>query len=329
MNGMELKELFIKNKFKKFIFVQPGGNWGDFLIYFGAEHLANSCGIDFTSYTKEQFLDIDTLPKNDQEYVIYIHGGGAFNEWCSASAFQILQHAVDLQNAIIIYGPCTCGDNVKFLEEKFSKIFNTLTDFQCYFYSRENITFNILNSLNCFPKTVSILFDCDTALHADKEAILDYCDVEERFDYDFFALREDNEQPNFSFSKSYTSVHFDPAIWCRSFKHWLIVHINAKKIITNRTHSSILGAVLKKETHLLDGSYHKNKSIWKDFLIEKGVYWEEESYIKQLLKYSLIDRVIPGFLKKSWKFNYYYLLLQGVPSNKLISKNVSANKPTY
>jgi len=43
----ELFRIFKKYQSKQFVFVEPGGNWGDYLIYMGAYKLAKLCGIIF------------------------------------------------------------------------------------------------------------------------------------------------------------------------------------------------------------------------------------------------------------------------------------------
>jgi hypothetical protein len=51
------------------------------------------------------------------------------------------------------------------------------------------------------------------------------------------------------------------------------IHALASRIITNRTHSSILGAILRKPTTLLGGSCHKDCGVWEHSLARRGAQW--------------------------------------------------------
>lgn len=44
-----LASLFLELKERPFVFVQPGGNAGDYLIYKGAEKVGKMCGLDSIS----------------------------------------------------------------------------------------------------------------------------------------------------------------------------------------------------------------------------------------------------------------------------------------
>ena len=56
---------------------------------------------------------------------------------------------------------------------------------------------------------------------------------------------------------------------------WAVLHMHASRIVTNRSHSAIMGAVLGKDTSIFAGSYHKNRSIYDYSLKELGVKWLE------------------------------------------------------
>ena len=300
--------LFKNHKDKEFLFVQPGGNWGDHLIYFGAEFLAQSLGISFKSYTKAQFLALSDVTDN----VIYIHGGGAFNEWCSDSGFALLSRALKLKNNVVIYGPASCGDNIKFLQQKFDACFANNQSLKCYMFAREQRTFDIFSSLHVLSDNAYLSKDVDTAFHLTKEAIMAKVG-KEAFLYDFYGFREDNEAPDVTHNMSFKEVVFDPALWSDDFEQWLKVHLHAKKIITNRTHSSILGSILEKPTYLFNGSYHKNRSIWEETLQDSGVKWLDTAAAIQLVKPNLIDKLVPNIVRNSWKVKHAYWKWKKVP----------------
>lgn len=303
-----LPELFSQYKNKKFIFIQPGGNWGDHLIYFGAEYLAEQLGLDFISKTKEEFLALDDI--TDQ--VIYIHGGGAFNSWCSDSGFRLLTAALKKESNIVIYGPASCGDDVQFLIEQFTKCFIENKSEKCYMFAREQKTFDMFSNITTINEHVTLSKDVDTAFHLSKKAVIKRVG-EEKFLYDFYGFREDNEACNQKHEFSFSEVVFDPPLWCNSFEHWLKVHLYAKKIITNRTHSSIIGSILEKPTYLFSGSYHKNRSIWLETLQDKNVHWLESEQAIKLVTKNWLDHLLPSLVKKSWKVKQAFLNWKKVP----------------
>lgn len=309
MMKLNLRELFNQLNSKPFRLVKPGGNWGDELIYFGAEHLAASCNLNFESFSKPDFLSSEAR----SESVVYIHGGGGFNEWCSNSAFECLKHATSHYKDHVIYGPCSSTTNVEFLEAKFG---DCLAEMRCehlYIFTRDRTTLEIFNSMDAFKRdNISIHLDKDTAFHLTKAAVLNRIGGEQNR-YVLYGFREDNEACPESHDVNYSDVVLDPPYFCNSFEHWLKVHAYAESIITNRTHSSIIGAILEKPTSLFSGSYHKNRSIWEDVLKDMGVKWLDANEAIGLINEGLLDRILPNKVKNSWKVRHAYLALKGVP----------------
>ena len=86
----ELDILFKTNKNSNFIFVKPGGNYGDNLIYMGAEKLAKKYSLSVQTLDHNVFLS--STPEAD--CIIYIHGSGGYNPWCSNNAAKCLKHAL-------------------------------------------------------------------------------------------------------------------------------------------------------------------------------------------------------------------------------------------
>lgn len=305
-----LTKIFEQYKDSQFIFVQPGGNWGDHLIYFGAEHLASTLGLDFITLTKEQFLATEDF----KDKIVYIHGGGGLNEWCSDSCFQCLEHAMTLGSKAFIYGPATCSQNMDFLISKLEKCFSEVNTSECYFFAREETTFQLFNKIECLTKHATVLKDQDTAFFLSKQAVIDRIG-EEKFAYDFYGFREDNESCGTKVTFSFKEVVFDPAMRCTSFEHWLKVHLHAKKIVTNRTHSSIIGCILQKPTCLFAGSYHKNFSIWSETMQDKNINWLEPGVAFKYVTNGIWDTVLPEKVKASWKVRDFYLNQKGVPES--------------
>lgn len=58
-------------------------------------------------------------------------------------------------------------------------------------------------------------------------------------------------------------------------KKWTSIHLKAKAITTNRTHSAIMGVIAGKEVEIFANSYHKNRGMWEYSLKDRGVRWIE------------------------------------------------------
>ena len=165
----------------------------------------------------------------------------------------------------------------------------------------------------CRPD-IDLHLDHDTALQLTPEDALNGRAQATR--YALLALRQDNEAPAGLSWGQFDGVRLDPAYYGRSFDHWVRIHALASRIITNRTHSSILGAVLRKPTTLLGGSYHKNRSIWEYSLAPRGVRWldwnmdaaNHKPVTNPWQQMPLIGRVA-----RSWKVERALKRLQGVP----------------
>jgi hypothetical protein len=53
----ELFNLFLKYKARNFIFLEPGGNFGDLIIYKGAYKLADEANIVYETVTFDKFMN--------------------------------------------------------------------------------------------------------------------------------------------------------------------------------------------------------------------------------------------------------------------------------
>lgn len=301
-----LENIFLTNKDKKHIFVQPGGNWGDYLIYFGLECLAKKINLSYETYKINEFFDYTPKPNE----VIYIHGGGAFNSWSTDAGFRALKHAINSDALDVIYGPCTCSQDVEFLEGKFGEIINAKRKFTLF--ARELTTYSIFNNLNCLKGSAEVLLDNDTAFHSTKAA-LQVLAGEEKYNYSLYGYRSDKEDSGITFVPTPQFLLVDPPEIAKSFAHWVRIHLHAKEIVTNRTHSSIVGSILGKPTTLFDNSYHKNRSIWQYNLEARGVKWIEASEAIKIVEPKGLARLIPKKLNTSWKLNTLFRRLKGFP----------------
>jgi exopolysaccharide biosynthesis predicted pyruvyltransferase EpsI len=304
-----LEQLFKESSKGRFLFVQPGGNWGDHLIYWGAETLANKLNIDYLTTTKDEFL---SLEPNSSDHV-YIHGGGAFNQWSSDAGFKCFEHAVTHYSQDVIYGPCTTSMDERFLQHKFDGCLRNILAKKITLFARELKTFELIKKIEAFAGKVDIQLDKDTALYLSKKDILRRVGPE-KTNYEFYAYRADKEASELVGKQNLQNVIFDPAIYANSFEHWIRLHLHAAKIITNRTHSSIIGAILEKDTTLLESKYHKNQSIWQYSLKELNVQWLTTKQAQFLISPKFLYKLLPNFVSTSWKAGKLFLWLSKVPS---------------
>lgn len=301
-----LKQIFCDNKDAKFVFVQPGGNFGDFLIYFGLEVLARKLNLSFRSLSAEEFLS----QKITRDEILYLHGSGGFNQWCSEKALKVLEHALYSGAKLVVQGPSTIDQDMDYLENRLAKVLKKPGKPPLYFIAREMTTFALCNDY--LAGTGAHFFhDQDTAFWADKDLLESFAGPSIS-KYRFYALREDNESSGQSIHDYGNGVQLDPAYFCKSFKHWVRVHLYATEIITTRTHSAVVGALLNKPVVLYPGRYHKNRSIWEYSLQHRNVIWgENEDRPYRKTRFNL--HYLPARVRNSYRVNQAARWLQRVP----------------
>ena len=143
---MSLRDIFYEYRDRPFVFFRPGGNFGDELIYAGAEKLADDLKIDyrtlFWGYNVplqgeamwKTYLMREMKSRLDPSSIIYIHGSGAFNSmWVSAN--KLLQILYDTFPNIIIVGPTSCTIEPNYLKHYLTK------DKRINFFARELVTY--------------------------------------------------------------------------------------------------------------------------------------------------------------------------------------------
>lgn len=294
---------------QQFIFVEPGGNWGDYLIYFGAKVLAKKLGIEFQTLTINEFLSRTPDSSN-----VYIHGGGGFNEWCSGATFVCLQHALTHYEENIVYGPCTTSINEDFLDEKFAACLENRKAKTFTIFARENTTFDIFQRLSSFKKGVDFYIDHDTAFHVTADDVYTRIGAN-RNDYCLYGYRKDNESSKVKHKGDISKIVLDPPMYSQSFDHWLRLHAYANEIVTNRTHSSIIGAILGKKTSLFASKYHKNRSVWEYSMQSTTVSWVSDDIARSISKRGFWMNFIPNKLHNSSKVQKVVNFLKPIPRN--------------
>lgn len=269
MNDDEsLIEVFERHRDRRFLFVEQGGNWGDYLIYRGADHLARRLRLDFVSLSYREFMA--RAPEAD--VAVYLHGNGDFNSWYRGEDLDALSQALRFYTGPIIQGPCTTEDSPEYLDLFASRV-RAHTNKHFYLFARELTTWRNLQGV-LRNSNAHIRLNHDTALYLTKTDVLGSATYPSR--YELLALREDVEKPTDQLSfNHFRGVRLDPPHYATSLDHWMRIHAYSRSIITNRTHSAILGSVLGIPVTLLPGSYHKNRSIWEFSLRERGVNWQD------------------------------------------------------
>lgn len=294
-----LSSLFGYYKNKYFIFVEPGGNCGDYLIYKGAEKLGNSCDLKYKAVKTLEFLN-NSYPT---ESVVYIHGSGGFVPWWSGSPILALKKALSYYTGPIIIGPSTFHLDYDYINNEIVQPILEKGARDVTIFCRELSSYNFMK--DNFSQKIKIFLDNDTALSLCASDILSSVPSGS---YTAYFIREDKE--------SILNVHglkpilLDPGTVTNDFQEWVKLHANAKKIITNRLHSSILGTILGKKVILLPNSYHKNRSVWEFSLKNKGVLWQDSlvsnKYIQVLLAKSFVRQLSSSYKLNALFKKYYY-----------------------
>lgn len=264
--SQKLLSLFSMLSDKRFVFMEPGGNFGDHLIWKGAKKVAQMAGINFQSVNYDEFMDLNL----SSEYVVYIHGGGGFVPWWSGTPMKALKKAVNRHHGITIVGPQTFSTDRQFLKREVVDILENGRSKKIFIFARDPISYSALKE--CLPSWVNLDLDHDTALNLSSK---DLGINPGSSGYTLCSIREDKEAYNIK-NKEYFSVWVDPVKYCKSFEEWMKIHARAKKIVTNRLHSAMVGTILGKETVLLPNNYHKNRAVWQFSLKSRGVTWKEE-----------------------------------------------------
>jgi len=265
-------ELFHEFRDQPFVFVEPGGNAGDSLIYRGAEKLARAAGISYTALNHAEFM----RSASDPDAIVYLHGSGGYNSWCSGKPMEELEKAATTHCGVVIQGPSTFHDDPSFLKRRVADPLEHRKATHLFVFARERVSYDAIRRV--LPSWTEPMLDHDTALN------LDFTDLDPgcpRGNHTFYAIRQDKEARRFH-HREFFGVWADPWKIARSFDPWLRLHAQAAEIITNRLHSSIAGSILGKPTTLLPNSYFKNRAVWEYSLCERGVRWSEAAPVEGL-----------------------------------------------
>lgn len=306
----DLGAFFRQHRNARWLFVQPGGNWGDHLIYLGAEKIARDAGIEW------QAADFRTFPTMAVEPAtcIYLHGGGGFNSWGSGRAFDMLERAVTIPDAIVLQGPQTCETDRPDVADRFAHVMDRAQCANLQMLAREPRSWRYM--LQHLPTGVPLGLAHDTALaltHADLLAAGELTAPPNRR-YDLVIRRRDDEMPGGGSVSPDERYFTDPATFAESFRHWVRIHLSARRIVSNRLHSAIAGAIAGIPTTLLPGSYHKSRSLWEYSLQARGVQWADQALPGDDRGIDLLQWC-PPFMRRSWRVQRLAMRLKGIPAS--------------
>ncbi len=284
----EVQRLFSTYADRAFVFVRPGGNAGDHLIYMGAEKIARQEGLTFSVIGYEEFLansfDVDTA--------LYLHGGGGYNPIWSGKPIVALERAT-LHKGVVIQGPQTYWDDLDFLRERIGRVVQRASCERLVMMAREETSYRLLRQ--AVPESVETILDHDTALNLSDTDLARHPNL----DYNFYAIREDKEALPIA-AREYTAVWGDPVEIAPGFDAWLSVHASASEIVTNRLHSAILGSIMGIPTTLCPNSYFKNRAVWEYSLRHRGVKWADEVPITSVSRALHQIRPVRWLLSSRW-----------------------------
>ena len=219
--------LFQEYRSRPFILVEPLGNYGDQLIWKGAQKLARLAGLNFESMPYPTFVEA-SFP---DEAVVYIHGGGGINPRWSGSAMKAFLKAIVSHPGVTILGPQTFPTDVEFLRQAVFEALPERVPGKVYLFTRENTSYNSMKT--GLPGWIELGLDHDTALNL---TAVDLTTETPQRHYTFYAIREDREAVQMQ-QRDLLAVWLDPAVACSSFDHWVAIHNGAERIVSNRLHS--------------------------------------------------------------------------------------------
>lgn len=301
-----LAALWSTHRDRAWVFVRPGGNWGDQLIYAGADSLARRLGLSWVDRDWANF-EPGQVPRGAG---VYLHGGGGLNHWSSGRAFRILHQALTIPDALVIQGPQTCDTTPRTA----ALLADTLAGARAaevHLCAREPTSAAFLAAH--LPDGITLHTDHDTAFHLSPAEVLGLAGLAEvpAGRYTLLVAREDVEAAARPPGAPRDAVRLDPASHAVSFAHWLRLHAWARCIVSNRLHSAIAGVLFGKPTVLGGGSYHKNRSVWDYSLRDRGVAWADEA--TGAPEPAPTGLRLPRLLAQSWKVQRALLWLRGVP----------------
>ena len=303
-----LRQIFERHRERPWLFVRPGGNWGDYLIYAGAEKMADAAGLNWSSCDSAELEHQVTTP----EHCIYLHGSGGYNSWGSGRPFFDLERSVAREVHLVVQGPQSTENAPAKLKSRFERALASMRCRELLFFAREETSLQVLHDIELSRYGATLGLDHDTALALEPHDLCAIAGLREmpHGNYDLVVFREDNERlPPAVHASHPTGIVIDPAGAASSFAHWMRIHLYSRTITTNRLHSAIVCAIAGKPVTIAPGSYHKNRSVWEYSLSGKGVAWSDAIRPQE----NPFWERLPRFIRNSYKVGRMRLMLHRVP----------------
>ncbi len=260
---MSLREIFESHKDSEWVFVAPGGNKGDTMIYQGAFKLADEVGLKYRQIT---YWKGEPVHKFNKRIIIYLQGGGGWNEWWDWTPRLLVKLRQASPKSKIIVGPTTVTENRTYLD-------GLGLEGNVTFFAREQVSYGVMKD---YYRDVRL--DHDTALALTfNDGYLNRLTGDLRYKelWRLLVLRGDMEAGDVPVNEGDYDMVVDPCVRFHDQFKWAKFHLHARSITGNRSHTAIMGSVLGKDVTLFAGSYHKNRSIWEYSLKDRGVKWIE------------------------------------------------------
>ena len=260
--------------------VQPGGNFGDRLIYDGFDRFVSSTDVatvpfgsgDFrhdaprTTFPSRNVVRNIRIVRNRLKYVrnriqrspsaVYIHGGGNFNDiWgLGIRCFELVSALFDCP---IVVGPQSCWFDETDPQALFAGVSNRV-----HFCCRERYSYRILERVANEVEGLDVYLEHDTAFALGPA---DLPTGEVKNDYSLVAFRDDRDSagPTIETEIQPPVVVRDVSTSAATYEEFVTTVAGASHVFTDRLHGMILGAILGKSVTGYDTGYHKNRGVYE------------------------------------------------------------------
>lgn len=253
--------------------VQPGGNHGDSLIYYGFDKYLETTDIGRIRLASNEvrfdapqgFPSLEWMHKQwryarhrmaEDIDAVYIHGGGNFNDLWSVG-IQCYVTAGRYFDCPIVVGP----QSVQFDETDPENIFDRVSN-ETHFVCREEYSYDIMQETTADIDHVDVYLAEDTALYLEKGDM-----PVDRFaeDYTLVAMRMDKDSalPTIDEEIPDPVTVSDISKMEPTYEDWVQRAARASHIYTDRLHVALLGLILDKPITWYNTGYHKNMGIYE------------------------------------------------------------------
>lgn len=266
--------------------IQPGGNFGDSLIYKGANKFfqdenintvpLRSANIRHDSPPPIGFGGVEDMYMTFKNVVyqlpfirrritsdisaVYIHGGGNFNDiW--GDGVRCFRAAARYFDVPIIVGP----QSVNFTRTDPREIFKR-TENEVHFFCREEYSYEIIDRAG--TDNVNTHLEEDTALYLTADD-LPVGELADRYSLVSFRTDRESNDPMVDRSVDPPILIKDISVNEDGFDGFVETTANAEQIYTDRLHVAILSTILGKPVRFYENAYHKNRGVYETSLSDK------------------------------------------------------------